>query len=93
MLEQRVGRLRRLGSLHRQIAVYAIGLPSNQRARSGSARSSTQGAPVITPLLAMRKLQVSLPLFGERLRRANRGNRSAWSTPARSRNCELFSLD
>lgn len=66
-LEQRVGRLRRLGSYHRMIAVYAIGPPVAARELMPVLRALQRKARVASVLVGDSELQSSLPLLGNRL--------------------------
>jgi superfamily II DNA or RNA helicase len=66
-LEQRVGRLRRLGSGHRTIAVYAIGPPVSARELMPVLRALQRKARVATAIVGDSELQSSLPLLGRRL--------------------------
>lgn len=66
-LEQRVGRLRRLGSNHRTIAVYAIGPPVAARELMPVLRALQRKARVATALVGDAELESSLPLLGKRL--------------------------
>jgi superfamily II DNA or RNA helicase len=69
-LEQRVGRLRRLGSAHESIAVYAIGPPVSARELMPVVRALQRKARVSSSMVGDSELQSSLPLFGHRLHRA-----------------------
>ena len=66
-LEQRVGRLRRLGSDHRTIGVYAIGPPVSARELMPVLRALQRKARVATAIVGDSELQSSLPLLGDRL--------------------------
>ena len=66
-LEQRVGRLRRLGSAHGTIAVYAIGPPVSARELMPVLRALQRKARVATAIVGDSELQSSLPLLGHRL--------------------------
>jgi superfamily II DNA or RNA helicase len=69
-LEQRVGRLRRMGSPHRTIAVYAIGPPARSHELAPVLRALQRKARIGTTTVGDGELSASLPLFGSRLRRA-----------------------
>jgi hypothetical protein len=69
-LEQRVGRLRRLGSAHQQIAVYAIGPPVEARELLPLVRALQRKARLSSSMVARHGLHASLPLLGGRLMRA-----------------------
>jgi superfamily II DNA or RNA helicase len=66
-LEQRVGRLRRLGSDHGTIAVYAIGPPVSARELMPVLRALQRKTRVATAIVGDSELQSSLPLLGNRL--------------------------
>ena len=76
-LEQRVGRLRRLGSAHETIAVYAIGPPVAARELMPVVRALQRKARVASAIVGESELQSSLPLLGNRLRAASTA--SGWS--------------
>jgi hypothetical protein len=69
-LEQRVGRLRRLGSKHRCISVYAIGPPIEARELLSVVRALQRKARLTASIAGPEELLASLPLLGERLTRA-----------------------
>lgn len=69
-LEQRVGRLRRTGSRHAEIAVYAIGPPVVARELLPVLRALQRKARLSAGVTGVTELASSLPLFGDRLRRA-----------------------
>jgi hypothetical protein len=69
-LEQRVGRLRRFGSPHRRIAVFAIGPPASARELASTMRALQRKARLASSLIGVTGLDATLPLFGERMRRA-----------------------
>ena len=69
-LEQRVGRLRRLGSRQESIAVYAIGPPVAARELMPVVRALQRKARLSTAMVGDSELQSSLPLLGRRLRAA-----------------------
>jgi hypothetical protein len=69
-LDQRVGRLRRLGSPHRSIAVYAIGPPVAARELLTVIRALQRKARVSAPVSGANSLATALPLLGGRLQRA-----------------------
>ena len=71
-LEQRVGRLRRLGSRHQQIIVYAIGPPVESRELIPVVRALQRKARLTSSVVGPEELESAFPLFGERLRRATR---------------------
>lgn len=66
-LEQRVGRLRRLGSNHPTISVYAIGPPLSARELMPVLRALQRKARIARALVGDSELQSSLPLLGNRL--------------------------
>ena len=66
-LEQRVGRLRRLGSRHGTIVVCAIGPPVSARELMPVLRTLQRKARVSSALVGDSELQSSLPLLGQRL--------------------------
>lgn len=81
-LEQRVGRLRRLGSAHQQILVYAIGPPVDSRELMPVVRALQRKARLTSKVVGRGELESAMPLFGERLKRATlevgrRGDTSA----------------
>ena len=69
-LEQRVGRLRRIGSGHATISVYAIGPPVSARELIPVLRALQRKTRVATVIVGDSELQSSLPLLGKRLVRA-----------------------
>jgi superfamily II DNA or RNA helicase len=69
-LEQRLGRLRRLGSPHRRLAVYAIGPPVESQELVPVLRALQRKARLSTSVVGHEELQSSLPLLGRRLTRA-----------------------
>lgn len=69
-LEQRVGRLRRLGSRHPGISVYALGPPVESRELVSVLRALQRKARLSMSLVDSTDPASSLPLFGSRLRRA-----------------------
>lgn len=69
-LEQRVGRLRRLGSPHRCIHVYAIGPPLEAAELTRVLRALQRKARLTTNVVGAGELQATLPLLGDRLLRA-----------------------
>jgi hypothetical protein len=69
-LEQRVGRLRRIGSEHRCIHVYAIGPPIEARELLPVIRSLQRKARLASNITGQEEPASSLPLLGERLTRA-----------------------
>lgn len=69
-LEQRVGRLRRFGSPHRMIAVYAIGPPASARELMPALRALQRKARLSSGVVGAANLEATLPLFGERMRKA-----------------------
>ena len=69
-LEQRVGRLRRMGSRHKRIAVYAIGPPVGARELVSVVRALQRKSRVASNIGGMEELHSSLPLLGTRLSRA-----------------------
>jgi superfamily II DNA or RNA helicase len=69
-LEQRVGRLRRLGSRHQRIAVYAIGPPIGARELATIVRALQRKSRLASNISGTEELHSSLPLFGTRLSRA-----------------------
>jgi hypothetical protein len=69
-LEQRVGRLRRLGSPHRSIHVYAIGPPLDSSELTRVLRALQRKARLTTSVVGAGELQATLPLLGERLHHA-----------------------
>lgn len=69
-LEQRVGRLRRIGSEHRCIHVYAIGPPIEARELLPVIRSLQRKARLASNIAGHEESASSLPLLGERLTRA-----------------------
>ena len=81
-LEQRVGRLRRLGSAHQQIIVYAIGPPVDSRELMPVVRALQRKARLTSSVVGREELESAMPLFGDRLKRATlevgrRGDSSA----------------
>jgi hypothetical protein len=69
-LEQRVGRLRRLGSPHRCIYVYAIGPPIASGELSRVLRALQRKARLTSSVVDDMESASSVPLFGSRLERA-----------------------
>jgi len=69
-LEQRVGRLRRFGSRHERIAVYAIGPPVGARELMTVVRALQRKSRLASTISGTEELQSSLPLLGTRLSRA-----------------------
>jgi hypothetical protein len=69
-LEQRVGRLRRLGSIHRDIHVYAIGPPVGARELVQVIRALQRKARLSSGIVGVSELDATLPLLGPRLHRA-----------------------
>ena len=69
-LEQRLGRLRRLGSPHRRLAVYAIGPPVDSQELVSVVRALQRKARLSSGVVGHEELQSSLPLLGTRLSRA-----------------------
>ena len=69
-LEQRVGRLRRLGSIHRDIHVYAIGPPVGARELVQVIRALQRKARLSSGAVGTSGLEATLPLLGPRLHRA-----------------------
>ena len=69
-LEQRVGRLRRTGSRHSTIMVYAIGPPVVARELLPVLRALQRKARLTAGVTGVTELAASLPLFGDRFRRA-----------------------
>lgn len=81
-LEQRVGRLRRLGSTHEHILVYAIGPPVESRELMAVVRALQRKARLTSSVVGREELESAIPLFGDRLKRATlevgrRGDTSA----------------
>jgi hypothetical protein len=70
-LEQRVGRLRRLGSPHETIDVHAIGPPASARELVPVMRALQRKARLSAAVVGDSELQTSLPLLGQRLSRAS----------------------
>jgi hypothetical protein len=70
-LEQRVGRLRRLGSPHEWIEVHAIGPPASARELVPVMRALQRKARLSSAVVGDSELQTSLPLLGQRLARAS----------------------
>lgn len=70
-LEQRVGRLRRLGSRHESIDVYAIGPPASARELVPVMRALQRKARLASAVVGDSELRTSLPLLGQRLVRAS----------------------
>lgn len=68
-LEQRVGRLRRLGSAFGSIAVYAMGTPSGARECLGVMRTLHRKARLVDTLIGFSELVAHAPLLGARRRR------------------------
>lgn len=69
-LEQRVGRLRRLGSKHTRIEIYSIGPPVAARELVPVMRALQRKARLATAVVGDSELRSSLPLLGKRLVRA-----------------------
>lgn len=69
-LEQRVGRLRRLGSPHRSIHVYAIGPPLESGELSRVLRALQRKARLTSSVVGLGDINASIPLLGDRLARA-----------------------
>ena len=69
-LEQRVGRLRRMGSRHKRIAVYAIGPPVGARELVSVVRALQRKSRLAANVGGLEELHSSLPLLGTRLSRA-----------------------
>lgn len=69
-LEQRVGRLRRLGSKHSRIEVCSIGPPVSARELVPVMRALQRKARLATAVVGDSELRSSLPLLGQRLVRA-----------------------
>ncbi len=69
-LEQRVGRLRRFGSSHRIIEVYAIGPPVEARELVAVIRALQRKARVAAPLAGADSMLSAVPLVGPRLHNA-----------------------
>jgi hypothetical protein len=69
-LEQRVGRLRRLGSIHRDIHVYAIGPPVGARELVQVIRALQRKTLLSSGIVGVSELEATLPLLGPRLQRA-----------------------
>ncbi|HEX9564428.1 MAG TPA: SNF2-related protein [Gemmatimonadaceae bacterium] len=70
-LEQRIGRLRRMGSPHARIAVYAIGPPVQARVLSSVVRALRRKARV-SAVLGAEAPPGPAPLLGSRLQRVTR---------------------
>ena len=73
-LEQRVGRLRRLGSIHRAIHVYAIGPPVGARELMHVIRALQRKTRLSSGIVGASELEATLPLLGPRLHRATERN-------------------
>ncbi len=71
-LEQRLGRIRRLGAAHERVHVYAIGPPVQTRSLVTVIRALQRKARVIGSLLGANEVASQEPLFGQRLSRTNR---------------------
>ena len=69
-LEQRVGRLRRPGSIHENVFVYAIGPPLGSRELITVVRALQRKARLSTVVTGAEELATTLPLLGQRLLRA-----------------------
>jgi superfamily II DNA or RNA helicase len=69
-LEQRVGRLRRLGSRHTRIEIYSIGPPVSARELVPVMRALQRKAQLAITVVGDSELRSSLPLLGLRLVRA-----------------------
>ena len=69
-LDQRVGRLRRPGSVHRSIATYAIGPPVAARELMSVVRALQRKARLSSALTEVDELQSAIPLLGQRLTKA-----------------------
>ncbi len=86
-LEQRLGRVRRLGAAHELVHVYAIGPPVQARALVSVIRALQRKARVIGSLLGASEVASQEPLFGQRLGRTSRPPQSdltGWSEALRS---------
>ena len=81
-LEQRVGRLRRIGSPHRRISVYAIGPPVEARELVTVVRALQRKARLASKVTGIEELQSALPLLGARLTRATSAIASRGDTSA-----------
>ncbi len=71
-LEQRVGRLRRMGSPHQHISVYAIGPPVEARELVPVIRALQRKTRLVAGVIGLEELDSALPLLGERLTRATK---------------------
>ena len=71
-LEQRVGRLRRLGSIHHDINVYAIGPPLGARELVQVVHALQRKARLSSGIVGTSELAATLPLLGRRLYRATK---------------------
>jgi superfamily II DNA or RNA helicase len=71
-LEQRLGRIRRLGAAHERVHVYAIGPPVPTRSLVTVIRALQRKARVIGSLLGANEVASQEPLFGQRLSRTSR---------------------
>jgi superfamily II DNA or RNA helicase len=69
-LEQRVGRLRRLGSIHREVNVYAIGPPVGARELVHVIHALQRKARLSSGVVGTSELAATVPLLGRRLYRA-----------------------
>jgi hypothetical protein len=69
-LEQRVGRLRRFGSPHRCIAMYAIGPPVGARELVHVIRALQRKVRLSSGVVGATELEATLPLIGSRMNRA-----------------------
>lgn len=69
-LEQRVGRLRRYGSPHRSVAMYAIGPPAGARELAHAIRALQRKARLSSGILGASELATTVPLIGVRMNRA-----------------------
>jgi hypothetical protein len=71
-LEQRVGRLRRMGSPHQHISVYAIGPPVAARELLPVIRALQRKTRLVAGTIGLEEFCSALPLLGERLTRATK---------------------
>jgi hypothetical protein len=69
-LEQRIGRLRRPGSPHQRIAVYAIGPPVGARELASVVRALQRKARLASAVGMSSSMAGAIPLVGSRLTRA-----------------------
>lgn len=72
-LEQRLGRVRRIGSRHASINVYAIGPPVNGRELAAVTRALQRKARIVQGLVGGSELSIDGELLGARVRRLQRG--------------------